>query len=65
MDRSQNQRNKERRGSITLQKNNLGYKYWRCIYSYYENDKRIILQKNSISREVVEKWLEEIKQQYP
>jgi hypothetical protein len=62
---SQNCRNKKRKGGISLQKNNRGYEYWSCVYTYYENDKQIKLQKASKDKEVLEKWLEEVKQKYP
>jgi hypothetical protein len=61
----ENNRNKDRKGGISLQKNNLGYEYWSCCYTYYENDKQIRLQKASKDKETLEKWLKDIKIKYP
>jgi hypothetical protein len=62
---SENCRNKKRNGGISLQTNNSGYKYWAAIYTYYENDKWVKIQKASKDKESLEKWLEEIKIQHP
>lgn len=62
---SGNSRNRKRKGGISYQQNNKGYKYWSAIYTYYENDKQIKLQKASKDKEVLEKWLIHIKEKFP
>jgi hypothetical protein len=57
----ENQKNKNRNGGIYLRNDNYS---WKGIYYYYENDKRIQLQKTSKDREIVEKWLNEVKEIY-
>lgn len=62
---SGNARNRERKGGISYQQNNKGCKYWAAVYTYYENDKQIKIQKASKKKEVLEEWLNDIKQKFP
>ena len=57
----ENLMNKVRNGCIYEDVRKNGKTYWKGSYSWYEEDRKIVNQKTSISREVVEKWLEEHK----
>lgn len=57
----ENLMNKNRNGCIYLDVRNNGKSYWKGSYSWYEEDKKVVKQKTSINKEVVEKWLEEQK----
>ena len=60
----ENLMNKVRNGCIYEDVRKNGKTYWKGSYSWYEEDRKIVKQKTSISREVVEKWLEEHKLMY-
>ena len=61
---AENLANKNRKGCVYEDKRKNGKVYWKSSYSYYEDGKNIVKQKTSIDKEVVEKWLEDIKQQF-
>lgn len=61
---AENLANKNRKGCVYEDKRKDGKVYWKSSYSYYEDGKKIVKQKTSRDKEVVEKWLEDIKQQF-
>lgn len=61
---AENLANKNRKGCVYEDKRKDGKVYWKSSYSYYEDGKKIVKQKSSRDKEVVEKWLEDIKQQF-
>ncbi len=58
---AENLANKNRKGCVYLDKRKDGAVYWKGSYTYYEEGKKIVKQKTSRDKEVVEKWLEELK----
>jgi hypothetical protein len=60
---AENLANKNRKGCIYQDFRKNGTVYWKGSYSYYENGKRIVKQKTSRDKEVIELWLEELKKQ--
>ena len=58
---TENLANKNRKGCVYEDKRKNGKVYWKGSYSYYEEGKKIVKQKTARDKEVVEKWLEELK----
>ena len=58
---AENLANKNRKGCVYEDKRKDGKVYWKSSYSYYEDGNRIVKQKTSRDKEVVEKWLEDLK----
>jgi hypothetical protein len=61
VNQTENLANKNRNGCVYLDKRANGKVYWKGSYAYYEEGKKIIKQKSSLYKEVVEKWLEDLK----
>lgn len=61
---TENLANKNRKGCVYEDKRKNGKIYWKSSYTYYEDGKKIVKQKSARDKEDVEKWLEDIKQQY-
>lgn len=59
---SENLANKNRKGCVYEDKRKNGKVYWKSSYSYYEDGKKIVKQKTARDKEVVEKWLRELKE---
>ncbi len=62
---TENLANKVRKGCVYLDERKNGTVYWKGSYAYYEDGKKIVKQKTSRDKEVVEKWLEDLKLQKP
>jgi hypothetical protein len=58
---AENLANKNRKGCVYFDKRKDGKIYWKGSYTYYEDGNRIVKQKTSRDKEVVEKWLEDLK----
>jgi hypothetical protein len=62
---SENLANKNRKGCVYQDFRKNGKVYWKGSYAYYIDSKKIVKQKTSRDKEVIELWLEELKKQYP
>lgn len=62
---TENLANKNRKGCVYEDKRKNGKVYWKSNYTYYENGTKFIKQKSARDKEVVEKWLDNIKKQFP
>ena len=60
---AENLANKNRKGCVYEDKRKDGKVYWKSSYSYYEDGKKIVKQKSARDKEVVEKWLEDLKKE--
>ena len=59
--RQENLDNKNRNGCVYQDFRKNGKIYWKGSYPCYEDGKKIIKQKTSIDKNVVDKWLEDLK----